>query len=253
MRRSISLRISKPLDAATSARTRGPHPNTTSSIADPVSRKRVDGVSLFLRVLSSSALAYAIASCCDLAVASTLGTGALLLGGTVPGGLALGYLQWLGMRERVHDRKRWLVFSVVAWTLGNPLLLSIVTPGRMLAFTTHALLVSFLRPPDLGGRRTVGLTSWIGASVFGAVVNGYVIEVSRQGVDHGLRALLVLALGSGVLIAAMQAMVFAAIHGDFAVAAERLAAALGGVGRRAGAPLQSEARLRWVYATARVT
>ncbi|MBK7972727.1 MAG: hypothetical protein IPK07_05400 [Deltaproteobacteria bacterium] len=198
-------------------------------------------------------IGYALASTLDLAVASLLGTGALLLGGTVPGGLALGYLQWLGMRDRVADRKRWLMFSVLAWSVGNPLLLSIITPGRVLAFTTHALLVSFLRAPDLGARRTIGLTLWIGASVFGAVVNGYAIETSRQGLDHGLRALLVLALGSGVAIAAMQALVFAAIHGNFALTAERLAAALGGVGRPVGAPVQADARIRWVYATVRVS
>lgn len=256
MRRLTSPRILQRTDAAVSSRTHAANPPAQPvAIPLPVASASFDGdegVSLFLRVLVTSALGYALASCLDLAVASTLGTGALLLGGTIPGGLALGYLQWLGMRHRVADRRRWLAFSVLAWTIGNPLLLSIITPGRVLAFTTHALLVSFLRAPQLGGRRTLGLAGWIGASVFGAVVNGHAIEVSRQGLDHGLCALLVLALGSGVVIATMQALVFAAIHGNFGLTAERLAAALGGVGRPVGAPVQSDARMRWVYATVRI-
>lgn len=252
MRRLISPRIRQPRDAAASTRAHAPAPPTDQS-PDPHPGDDAEAVGVFLRVLLTSALGYALATSLDLAIASILGTGALLLGGTLPGGLALGYLQWLGMRERVADRKRWLVFSVLAWTLGNPLLLSIITPGRLLAFTTHALLVSFLRPPHLGSRRTLGLTAWVGASVFGAVVNGYAIEASRQGLDHGLRALLVLALGSGVVIAATQALAFATIHGNFAITAERLAIALGGVGRPVGAPAQSDARMRWVYATARTS
>lgn len=257
MRRLTSLRIRRRTDAATSPRSpAAPSPASQASRPQPlpaIPLGEAEGTSLLLRVLLTSALGYALASTFDLAVASTLGTGALLLGGTIPGGLALGYLQWLGMRDGVTDRKRWMMFSVLSWTLGNPLLLSIITPGRVLAFTTHALLVSFLRAPNLGSRRNLGVTLWIGASVFGAVVNGYAIETSRQGLDHGLRALLVLALGSGVMIAAMQALVFAAIHGNFALTAERLAAALGGVGRPAGAPVQSDARMRWVYATVRIT
>mgnify|MGYP001818442127 FL=1 len=88
-------------------------------------------------------------------LATTLGWflgGVLLSGiGLVPSGVAIAFLQWLVLKQRIHKAWRWIVVSILGWSLGWVISLAAYSMGLdfvngiVIGFTTGAAQWLILR------------------------------------------------------------------------------------------------------------